>query len=50
MRGGSRRDHDPIEAELRAFLEASVRLRRRAEAPGQTDLSERGEPVSTGVP
>src|SRR5438067_424743 len=49
-RGGSGRDHHTIEAELRAFLHAPLRLCRGSQTPRQPDLAEGGEPTSDGRP
>src|SRR6266478_499871 len=46
MRGGSRRDDDAIEAELRAFLQPPLGLSGRPEPAGEADLPESGEPAS----
>src|ERR1041385_6047147 len=42
-RGGSRRDHDAVEAELRAFLQAPFGLGRGPNAARKADLTESGE-------
>src|SRR6266446_7939148 len=46
MRGGSRRDDDAIEAELRAFLQPPLGLGRGPQPARETDLAEGCEAVS----
>src|SRR5579859_3607456 len=46
--GRSGRRDDAAQAELRALLEAAVRLRRRAQPPGEAELPERGDAALHG--
>src|SRR5947208_16724643 len=50
MSGGARRGERGREPELGAFFEASLGLCRRAEAAGEADLAERGNPAADWGP